>query len=434
MAWDNTEPAAIRHARLSVMPPVEVYEELQGFDATSVSTVFFAERDLEFMLLARNDLLIDLALAKYGAVDDIVANLYRRGAEQLASDPVYGKGLQFACLANQNVSLGAHGKFFGHCNGVSVDELRRLVLDTNQEAITTLLSNPTADPVLQALFNQLPPFNDLEPDLLCVLVHYASDNPAINHGRSGQHGTDSTLPSIDAGIVELLKTSPVSENWLITLTLLLASMNPRYPYTPDLELGPVLAKWRNSTGTQTPGNLLTDTGGEHTSLNRVEEFLCMLASLYGCRENGLLIQATGGSDDPDVVMRCAFYGRATNLTIEQMQTAFERDADVFVLAALQNNAVFSQKDLRAALEGMLNNEYARATFTKRMEHAKTRWPLVNAGLAERPSPSVTSEGAVLTALSRVEASIAKLTSSANRLASVAKWGFAILVVLILLHH
>ena len=92
-----------------------------------------------------------------------------------------------------------------------------------------------------------------------------------------------------------------------------------------------------------------DRRGDYTSLNYVDEFRCLIAALYGKRLDKAFIPI-GGPDDPDIALRCAFYGNEL-LTEDQMRAYYERDDDnAFVFAALFNDDLYLKPSCRAVLE------------------------------------------------------------------------------------
>jgi hypothetical protein len=87
--------------------------------------------------------------------------------------------------------------------------------------------------------------------------------------------------------------------------------------------------------------------GYYTPLAFKDEFRCMIAAIYGGK---FCIQ--GNFNAPDVMVRCAYYGKAM-LSIEQMQEGHKRDGEVFKFAVLFNKYVLSVPELRTELERVL---------------------------------------------------------------------------------
>ncbi len=95
-----------RLARLLVAPPPVVYDELKAYSADVQASPYPAIDDLEASLAARNDPLIDLALASYGASRETIGELYRKAKAPAIdeADAKYKQGLRLAVLANETIN------------------------------------------------------------------------------------------------------------------------------------------------------------------------------------------------------------------------------------------------------------------------------------------------------------------------------------------
>jgi hypothetical protein len=99
--------------------------------------------------------------------------------------------------------------------------------------------------------------------------------------------------------------------------------------------------------------------GDAPGLDLKEEFLVMLAAVYGwysaqTPDNKTKIIYMGSADNPDQCLRCAWYSDERKLTPGQMQAGYDRDGDAFVVAALYNDTVFWDAKKRAMLEGLIS--------------------------------------------------------------------------------
>ena len=185
MAWDNEAHPAITLARLKVMPPQAVYAELRDYgDYMRSDVLSWPDAALEDALLARDEPLINIGLAKYGGSDAVANTLYQRALAG-SSDPHYDKGLRLACLSNQVDSRALLKECFGKVN---LAELRRLAHDGDWDDISVLLRNPSARGALDLLYNRRPPFADIPDDRLCDLVRASIHNPRLNFDESNEHG------------------------------------------------------------------------------------------------------------------------------------------------------------------------------------------------------------------------------------------------------
>ena len=94
--------------------------------------------------------------------------------------------------------------------------------------------------------------------------------------------------------------------------------------------------------------------GHFTALTMRDEFLCLLAAMYGRhylrdKNDKLTDSILGMPGSPDVVLRCAYYGKA-QLTKKKMEDGFARDNDAYLLAVLCNDWMFEHPYLRKLLE------------------------------------------------------------------------------------
>jgi hypothetical protein len=117
VAWDNKTPNSVTTARLLNSPAIAVYEELKGL-ATDVDAYLWRDDKIEEALLQRNDPLVTLGLAQYGASDKVAAVLYKRGCAT-NGDVNFNKALRLGVLGN---SLVHRRSFSKHTFGVVPDE------------------------------------------------------------------------------------------------------------------------------------------------------------------------------------------------------------------------------------------------------------------------------------------------------------------------
>jgi hypothetical protein len=178
--------------------------------------------------------------------------------------------------------------------------------------------------------------------------------------------------------------------------------------------------------------------GFYTSLTFVEEFRVLMAALYGRVFENKTSRVVGSADDPDLILRCAYYGN-TALSPEQIRSAFQRDGDAFVYAALYNENLFTKRDCRAELEECLRGTL-RFVYHRRCEQIHQRRPAFD------PRPVSETGFAILDdvvdaqappdpqALPRLEKRVAELQKETSRLSKLTLWGFAILLGVIVLRR
>lgn len=437
MAWDSEEHSAITLARLKVAPPDMVYAALRDYGDYIHSQINgTADDSLEATLLARDDPLINLGLAQFGASNTTVAALYKRGFALRSSDLESGRGLQVACLANRIVPQMRFSSFFGDIDGIDPVEFRRLANEGDWDEICALLANPSAGEVLQALYNRKPPFDDISDHRRRDLVYASIKNPRINVDKSDVDGPDLLAWDIQKGIYNLLQTAPIEASWQKILHSLLSNIDPSATRIPDTDPQEVLTRWGELKVENTFENQDEDAEGWATSLSLVDEFRCLIAALYGRKFEDKTIKQIGGPDDLDVALRCAFYGNGS-LTIDQMRAGYQRDEKVFVFAALLNDSLYYRFDCRAELEGLIfgNLRFMYAWRCKQIHSRRPSFdlhPISESGAMLLDDVIEKKQSEEMTTLTRIEAQIALLKERIGSVSKMATWGFVILLAILII--
>ena len=367
MTRNTNVDSAVTYARFMVLPPEEVYQELREDGAAQLSSDWqgaVITEEMEMALLGRSNPLINLALAQFGGAA-VVRQLYTR-AKEGAGDRIQDRAIRRACLANQLCG----DKVFDDA------EIRRLVLEavpkspkskfiSHDTDVSLLLSNPARRRLIAKLLNQKPPFDDLPNEKFRWLVKVASGNPALAVNKSSRFGPDLDAEDITGGIFQLLKTMPVEPDWADVFIGLLYPFGPGRVH-PDSDPMIVLNRWRAlpPEEKEAQDDIYGFAAGYWThSLQPRQEFLCFMAAVFGhwlqsgskkdpaTGRAALEYHTLGSFDDPDQLMRCAYYGHA-KLTSKQIEIANRRDGDAFMLAALCNDLMYTT-EARAKLEELM---------------------------------------------------------------------------------
>jgi len=354
MTWDATEDTAITIARLMASPAEQVYQELREYADYQIKHLgLSADGNLEKTLLDRAEPLINLGLGQFAGSTSVVRLLYTRAREG-TGNPVLDRAVRLACLSNRH---WPEQEFLGERPTVLDNaETRRLAESGDDAEVRAILNNPAQKLLLQNLFNQKPPFENIPTDRLANLISVASWNSAVE-AESKDSGTFASLRGfpIQNGIYTLLAKAPVETHWMQVLAGVLWRIND--PACPEGDPRPVIERWKSLAIDEKAGR------GRWTSMSRREEFLCLVAALYGTSWIKLGEFAVLGSlGDQDPIMRYAFYGHGA-LTVGQMVAAYQKDGEGFILAALCNNSLLRGKEKRATLERLMavktNLELAR---------------------------------------------------------------------------
>lgn len=350
-----------RLARLLVAPTSFVYEELKGYAGEVQASPYTAQSDeLEQALAGRNDPLIDLGLAAYGANRKLLGELYLKGKAPASGEAEikYKQGLRISVLANETVDAkGFFSRFPEDVIGEA--DLAHILKEAEWFEAETLILNPTiADDVLLALYRNDKVAEGIDETRRQELVAFSGRNGRLNRRADTEHGPDTGHYDLHKAIFEMLGTVPTSKRWLKTLSYLLQRLAPDQ-VCPQDSIDAVLERWKS------------DENGVHeepnerdrynsTGLPDREEFRCLIAALYGMQYGEKKVIIHGSIDDEDVARRCAFYGNG-KLDTKLIKRGYEKDGEAFLFAAMTNDDMFMNNQLRRVFE----EEYLHASHTHR---------------------------------------------------------------------
>jgi hypothetical protein len=364
MIWDENEPNEIRKARLLISPANIVYEQLKVYGAYLQQTsVFSRNADFETVLFNRNEPLINLGLAQYCSSSDIVYELYNRSCIPcgLESENIYNHGLRVACFANQSLN-----RWVDWDRLIQKIDLKPLFQERAYEAYT-LVKNPSIPPyTLASIYERTKEFSDLDDITWLSFINASSDNPRLNIDE-----TDYKKEYLDEGhivvhnaILKVLETAPLSEQCINLIGDLFYKLNPDL-VKASRKIDSILERWAFKNISSYHSDNSTYKEGYYTNLSLIEEFRCLIASLYGGVSNFLVAR-----DAEDIAFRCIYYGNS-DMTIQEMNRAYELDADVFSFAALNNSKLFKDKRKRILIEKSLN-ERLEYRYKRRCEEIHTK--------------------------------------------------------------
>jgi hypothetical protein len=370
MVWDEKKPSIIRCAKMMAMTPDAVYEELQSYgkyiDDDGSYHSFRYDEDLEKQLLGRKDPLINLGLAEYGAVKPVAVYLWNLGS-QGDGDEKDKAAIRLALLRNPHHLDGFGNDAFGV---VPMAELAQILNSENRWEIEAAMTNPGAKKLLGQLMNRKEPFNAIPEPKYLSLLYAAGRNPSLRDDDSSEHGPDMYAMDIQKGIVSLLETYPVTEDSLEAFHMLLSAINPEHAAFPEKDPRPIFARWQKLQVSEKLNKKYEERLGRFTSMEFKDEFICLMASLYGVYSSQGKAVNLGGLDDPDPVMRYCHYGRKT-MKPEEMEKAWTKDQEAFIFAVLHGYSVASDQQ-RAVIENHLRGTHQIRLYYKRIKNARWR--------------------------------------------------------------
>ena len=360
----------------------------------------------------------------------MVAALYQKSIAKPADhlQERYFQGLRIACLSNEAVKWPPQE--FPE-NVVGTEEFARLISEEEGDGILfALFTNPNiADKILESLYKNEGLFVSLSDERRRQLVNGSINNPRLTTNKDSEGYLDLGYMAIQEGIFTLLSCAPTTELWLFTLRGLIGELDPGNLYFPKSAISPILERWA-----QMP--VAKEESGYFTALSMRDEFLCLVAAMYGDhyfrdKSDKLTEGILGNPDFPDIVLRCAYYGKA-ELTKQKMEDGFARDHDIYLLAVLCNDWVFENPHLRKLLEDKQLHGDLRYVYRSRCTQIHKREPEFD------PRPvsdwwveDVLPESQEQIILKQLETTVARMT---NTLKSIQIWiflGFFVLGVLAL---
>jgi len=267
-----------------------------------------------------------------------------------------------------------------------------------------------------------------------LLLRYCAANPGLTVEEDYEDSPDFVAWDLQKGLLNLVKTLPVNEASLEALYRLLLNINPNHASNPDEDPKPMLERWKKleSKRLNEHREYLN-----HTSLGFRDEFVCLVASLYGQVHADKEFKVVGSLDDPDQVMRCCYYGHTT-LKGKELQEAYERDKDVFIFATMQNISMPSKPEVRALIEKEMAGMQMIRLYHERLKQSQERWggevkPATEwgAGLMEDLLPKTSDEQQRIQALEKQIDSVSRQVKVVSSLAQWSLIGVVVILVIVL---
>lgn len=341
------EEKSVRLARLALLEPNLVYDELMKYKEELLSTtssldwVWNGDDKLETELLKRDEPLIDLGLAVAANSSTVLKTLWGKydGKDEslaLAIKVEILSGSNATAIPNEELAKVLQGAYVKHYD--------------SDDMAYALLKNQRARHVVEEFLKRKPPFDSISNDRFPVLLHALSKNKCLNLDGSDMESPDLTYWGIRKSIFNLVTEAPVTTSWLYPLYDLLSSFQETYYPKPsdEFNFSDFVNKWRNL-----PEEGKSPIDGYYTNLSLPEEFLCLCACLFGYKVFPPGSKLTD-QEELDVVYRCAYYSRAT-LSKNQVSKAIEKDGSIFIFSAIYNDRLLLNNDTRNLIEGELNS-------------------------------------------------------------------------------
>jgi hypothetical protein len=425
MAWDQNENATVRRQRLLLSAPDVVFAELEAYGAHLRSThhgftMFHMGFDeaMEAALLARDNRLIDLGLARNGGNDGAVGELYAR-ARAGSGNAEFDKAIRMPVLSNDSVINPPGGGA----------ELRRILLDGNYEEVHALMRGSRRRGLLAQAFARAGAFAECTEETWSCAVAGGTYNQALTLAVDDDYAPDFMALDVQDSLLELFFTAPTREPWIGILQRLAEQLDPyrvKHPESLDAAAA-LLARWEpaaQARGKPDPGTL--------TALATHEELAVILGALYGRVHTGAeKTSVLGAADSPQLSLRAAHYGNC-RWTLDELTQARDRDRDVLLLSALFNDSVLLDPKQREFIENSLPDE-CQWLYRRRCDQVKRHAPWFDTRAVSdslQRHEDTPPEPASAADLRRVTEDLRQVRSELKSLSNFVLWGLVVLALVV----
>lgn len=329
----------ILEAELMVMPPGAVadYLKLRARQSRDEARDDPLDEEVEQALRARNEPLIDLALAHYGRHIVVVAGLF--GSSKPASP------MRLACLANTSLGLEGSAQFPTMLLGGEPTMAEWLISATRDE-LAALFENPAlSDSFLVDVLEKARGWDAIDDKLLRSIVALLHRNPRMSTPRQDDHRdgwAEYSYNSVFNAAWKLAETSPATQEWAAALCWLYEEIQPEcFSIKEPLALAD---RWHVDPSDMEAAKRESQSiaRGWLDSMQRVRKGIARLALK---KSSSLLPELVSHAD---VGFRCAAYS-AGSLTAEQLSKGYKVDGELAFNESIRNLSLWRRPDTRQAL-------------------------------------------------------------------------------------
>jgi hypothetical protein len=303
--------------RLMQSSPDKVFEWLKSNRPDKETSPEFDREDLEKKLLERDDPIINLGLALYGAESNTGPHLFNK------EDKIIKK----AVLSGTNISSWPSSWIKE--NGI----LEALIDPFDEYLLSALFANERMyDGILTDLYERKEPYAKLPDDKWLTLIGYTASNKRINtpYDDSWMDGwSEYSYGRVFTSAWKLFETLPVNERTASIIAHLGENLVPDGPH--DMDVLETIKRW--------------DIKSESEYFNDYEWCRYHLAGLI--RDYSDDFQKLKDSEDP--ALRKSYYSRFRPHKPEEVRELFEKDQDEFLDSAIHNRKLYPNEKIRDEL-------------------------------------------------------------------------------------
>ena len=285
-----------------------------------------SREDLEKALLAKDDNLINLGLALFGASPEVGHTLFISG----------GTVIKRAALAGRTV----RGVYFNKSWVLKEDVLPALLSkigkgddEANDELLHALFNNPLVDDdILIKLFERKEPYDSLDDDKWLRLIARTVRNDRLStpYDSSWMDGWDEYKYNlVFTSAWHLFGKLPKNKLSATVLEMLGDKLVADKPH--DMDVMEVIKTWS-----------IDDDHEDSDHYARMREALVKIIGTYNNEFKEL-------KDSEDLALRKGYYRHMEYVNPDDIKVYFEKDGKDFVEAALYNKRLYSNDEVRSAL-------------------------------------------------------------------------------------
>jgi len=363
----------IVEAELLSSSPDRVYEwfKSRSADFGKIKDEDSLDKEVELKLLGRNEALIDIAIAKYGAYEESVRQVFNKARE------TNNQALLLACLMNTSLDRRA----WSHSSVPSAlikDNKERLewISRLSDIEIKTLFENPVIDQeVLDSFLEGKEYWNIFEDDKKREVIRALANNSRMSTRYSSDYMdgySEYRYNSVFDAAWKLCEIAPTTPEWANDLSYLYSKLvDKRYKYDSESVAKRWMLDWEHDK--------------DNSKKSYLNPYESIRANIYSCNIKNRFGKDGSNKDyleNDDVAIRWIAY-RKLQLNEDDIQEAYEKDKLLAINALIENYGIWKDPILRQLLKDLCwdadtkyndNNLYCANDFNYKQEEVEKKYP------------------------------------------------------------
>ena len=373
MSKDRGADVLIAEAELLGSSADRVYEWFKNRSAGVGKIQDEASLDevVELKLLDRNEALIDIAIAKYGAFSESVSRVFKKAKDE------NNEALLLSCLTNTSLER----RSWSHSSvprSLIKDAKERLEWFTalSDLEIKTLFENPTIDQeVLDSFLEGKEYWKAVDDEKRRAVIRALANNARMSSKYNSEYMdgyAEYRYNSVFDAAWKLCEITPTTPEWANDLSYLYEKLvDKRYKYDSDTIAKRWMLDWEHDKEDDKKAYL-----NPYENI-RAKIYKCNISNKYGKDESNKEY-----FDNADIAIRWSAY-KKLRLTEDEIQEAYEKDKLLAINALIDNYAIWKDPALRKVLHDVCwdadtkyNNNYLDCAnhFNYKQEEVERQYP------------------------------------------------------------